>query len=1127
MSDPTTQLSIDRGDGSPPPLSAEERRALLGQLLERRQGKPRVCPTSYAQRRLWFVCQLVRESWFYHSCPMMRLRGSLDRRLLQEALDALILRHESLRTSFQFDPESREPVQVIHAPQPALLECLDLPSDPRPDSASDPGPSPTTQCQADLDRLTRELIRRPFDLVEGPLFRAHLISVSKDEHTLLLVIHHLVFDGWSMKVLCRELTELYDAFAASRPARLPSLPIQYGDFAVLQRERLEGPALDELLGYWRQHLDSLPVLELPTDRARPPQPGHEGARASILLPSPLAEALDGLCADEGASLFMGVLAALAVVLQRYSGQEDIVVGAPIANRNRREIEGLIGCFINTLVLRTDCSGDPTFRELLGRVRDGCLAAFDRQDLPFEKLVEEMHPDRDLSRNPLYQVILDVQQGKRGSAAWQAGGVQFSLAEAQSNSVRFDLETTACRYAEGLLIQFNYQTELFEPITIQRMLDQFGLLLQTATEAPDRKISELPRLTADQWHRLLVDWNDTTQPYPRDQAVHEQFEAQAARTPEAIAVRSGDCSLTYRQLDDRANRLASALRQHGALPNTLVGLCVDRSVDLLVGMLGIFKAGGAYVPLDVTLPEARLDFMLQDTRAKMVVTQRALVSSLPSFDGQKICVDDEWPLADEPPLDSTSAVGGDHLAYVIYTSGSTGRPKGVQIGHRGVVNLLEAMRREPGFGPRDVLLAITAFSFDMSVVELLLPLVCGGTVVIASAEIVLDGRALQQQLERHEVTVMQATPATWQLLIQSGWTGRRDLKMLCGGEALSRALADALLDRGGELWNLYGPTEATVYAAGARIEPGSRPVTIGGPIANTRLYVLDPSGHPVPPGAVGELCIGGDGLAFGYLGQPELTAERFVATSMDAKPHARIYRTGDLVRLDANDCLSFLGRQDHQVKLRGYRIELSEIEATLQSHPGIAHSVAIVREDQPGDRRLVAYVVPRDSTVPAAGELRQFLARTLPEYMLPSALVELASLPLTSSGKVDRKALPSPELSGGASAAPPTTPMQMMLAEVWQEVLGVEAIGVDDNFFDLGGHSLLTIDVVRRMEERTGVQVGVAQLIMQSLGQIAGLYEQALAERSSNGAAKQTPSGPRRMLSALGRLLPSSAARRKS
>ena len=818
---------------------------------------------------------------------------------------------------------------------------------------------------------------------------------------------------------------------------------------------------------------------------------------------------------------MGVLAGLVVMLHRYCGQHDVVVGMPIANRDRRGVEGLIGFFVNSLVLRTDVSGDPTFRELLGRARATALGAFDHQDMPFEKLVEELDPQRDTSRNPLFQVTFDLQESRTAATPTKTKGVEFQYVDPESRAVRFDLEVLGFRTSEALWLEINYRVDLFERGTIEGMLDHLALILGTAAAAPDEPLSRLV-LTDDKARRMLVERNDTAAPYARDTPVQAAFAQQVALRPDATAVVDGRTSLTYEELDRRANQLAHRLRAEGVGRGTRVAICLERSVDLAVALLGVLRTGAAYVPLDVIFPPPRLAHMLTDSAARVLVTHDRVCALLPPFDGTVIALDgDAESLGREPSGDPDVEVRGDDVAYVIYTSGSTGRPKGVEVLHRGVVNLLESMRREPGFSEDDVLLAVATFSFDIALVELLLPIVSGGTVVIASAAAALDGPALQHLLDGHGVTVMQATPATWQLLLRSGWTGRPGLRIFCGGEAIPRSLADELLVAVGEegsLWNLYGPTETTVYSAASRVTPGEHPVDLGHPIANTRLYVLDEHRRQVPDGAVGELAIGGDGLARGYLDHPALTAARFVPDPFGGHG-ATLYCTGDRVRYDAHGRLQFLGRMDHQVKLRGFRIELAEIEAELLAHDAVTDAVVIVREDQPGDRRLVAYLVTA-SPAPEAGALRAFLAMRLPDYMVPSAFVALEALPLSAGGKLDRAALPRPAVTGSASIAKPRTPLEIMLAEVWQEILGIEDVGREDNFFDLGGHSLLTVEVVRRMEARTGERLGVAQLITQNLGQIAELYTRAV-EQHANGRTNQgteaSTTVTRRVLSALSRL----------
>ncbi|HLF24983.1 MAG TPA: amino acid adenylation domain-containing protein [Anaerolineae bacterium] len=1052
-------------------------------------------PLSFAQQRLWFFDQLQPGSSAYNFRNAIRLSGRLDIGALERSLNEIVRRHETLRTTFP--AEEGLPRQVIapslHIPLPVV----------------EVGPLPPGERDAHIQQLVLAETEPPFDLVHGPLLRACVLRLSAEEHVLVLTLHHIITDGWSQGVQLRELGALYAAFSAGRPPALaadplPELPIQYADYAFWQRRWLEGRVLDEQLAYWKHQLADAPHrLELPSDRPRPPLPTYRGASDYFTLSAALVEQLKVLSQRAGVTWFMTLLAAFDVLLYRYTGQTDIVVGSPVAGRNRSELEGLIGLFVNMLPLRTNLGGNPTFVELLQRVRTMALGAYAHQDLPFEKLVDELQLARDLSINPLFQVMLALLNAPL--PALKGAGLTLTPMEISTTTSIFDL-ALYLRESEGALqIRAEYSTDLFDAAAIRRMLSHFQRLLEGVVADPTRRLSDLPLLTDEERQHVLAVWNDTRRDSPPDTCLPELFEAQVMRTPDAIALVFEDQRLTYAALNARANQLARRLRRLGVGPESLVGICLERSIEMVIALLGVLKAGGAYLPLDPAYPPERLAFMLEDARAPLLLTQSSLESRFAHAAAQTICLDAEWPtLTREPAENLTGGSRSDQLAYVIYTSGSTGKPKGAPIPHRALTNLLTAMQHEPGLTAQDTLLAITTVSFDMAAPELYLPLIMGARVVIAPREAAADGEWLRQLLQQHAVTVLQATPTTWRILLDSGWAGAPDLAMLCGGEALPRDLADELLPRGRALWNLYGPTETTVWSAVWAAPPGSSPVRIGRPIANTQFYVLDAQLQPAPVGVPGELYIGGAGLARGYLNRPELTAEKFIPNPFwkdegggrrDEEnvlasafiPHhlppertpclrrgqvgggssLRLYKTGDLVRWLADGTLEYLGRVDHQVKVRGYRIELGEIEAALRQHPAVHDSVVVVREDQPGEKCLVAYLIADQSPAPTSSELRSFLKQTLPEYMIPSVFMFLASLPRTPNGKVDRRALPAPdgvrpELEKAFVA--PRTQAEKTLAEIWSQVLGIGQVGIHDNFFELGGDSLLSLRVIAKAKE---------------------------------------------------------------
>ncbi len=1072
MSSEGSRRSSSEGTPTIEHLSADQRRELLRELLRQKRARPRRWPLSLAQQRLWILSQLETESAAYNSSSSLRLQGELDEPALRRGLDSLVERHEILRTCFR--AEDGEPMQVVRDPVPLPLPLKDLTE------------LPEAEREAEVRQRIRALIRLPFDLERGPLLRATLYRLGERHHVLALVLHHLIYDGWSIGVVLRELTAVYRAGVAGGRPELAGLPIQYGEYAARQRRQLEGELGDRQLDYWRRQLAGTPDLELPLDHPRPPVQAFAGSRQSLVLPDDLAGALEALSRRQATTLFTSVLAAFGVLLERYTSQEDFAVGTLIANRDHADLEGLIGFFVNTVVARLDLTREPSFRQLVVRAREVVLGAFDNKDLPFEKVVDEVAPRRDLSRNPLFQTLFVLQAG--APRKLQAAGLEIRMLELDRKLTRFDLEADVQRHPAGLRLTFNYRIDLFEAATIRRMLRHFQALLENVAADPDRSIQSIPWLPPAERHQLLVEWNDTDQASTPVESIHQLIAAQARRTPEAVAVLSSrtglsgesrdeaESQLSYGELDRLADALAARLFRRGIVRGgrgeLLIGLCADRGTQMLIGLLGILKAGCAYVPLDPDLPAERLELMVREGALAALLTQEHLPATRPgvaalaaSYDGPVLYLKGGGTGGrDAVPVPA----GGDRLAYVMFTSGSTGRPKGVQIPHRAVVSFLRSMRLRPGISAGDVLLALTTLSFDISVLELLLPLTAGARVEIAPRETVIDGRRLARRLAASRATLMQATPTGWSLLLESGWRGVPDLKMLSGGEALPLSVARRLEARGGELWNLYGPTETTIWSSLERLRPGVAAVSLGRPIANTSLHILDRRLRPVAAGVPGELYIGGVGLARGYLERRRLTAASFGPDPWGA-PGGRLYRTGDRVRLDARGRLLFLGRIDHQIKLRGHRIELGEIETVLCRHQTVGEAVVVVREDRRGDPRLVAYVVGAPEI--RRSELKAFVRRRLPAAMVPAAVVRLESLPLTPNRKVDRKALPAPETSAAvASSSEPRTPVEKALAEIWADLLQVERVGIHDNFFDLGGHSLMAMRLVAGIEKEFGVEL---------------------------------------------------------
>ena len=1038
-------------------------------------------PLSFSQERLWFLHQVTPESAAYNIVSSLRFERGVDIRALERSLNVLVERHETLRTTFA--SRDGQPFLRIAPAAPMTLPVLDLRS------------FPDAERRQRIESVKAREAEQPFDLELGPLLRLTLIRASDDEAELLLSLHHIISDRWSLGVLMNELQVVYRALVDGVHPALPALAIQYVDFAHWQRERLQGSAMEEQLVYWRDRLaGNLAIVDLPTDRPRPAEQTHRGSWQSRVLPEAVGSAVRMISVRSGVTPFMVFLAAFDTLLHRYTGQEDILIGTPIAGRTNRLLEGLVGCFVNMLVLRQDVSGNPGFSTLLTRVRETALGAYSHADVPFEKLVADLHPQRDMSRSPFFQVAIAYQSSPK------AVETPDDVSMTASGGTLFDLTLFIEDINGRFSVTAEYNIDLFDRSTIERMLGHYETLLTAALESPERPIGLLPMLTATEPSQVLPEWGGAVVELEADARIHSLVERQAARTPEAVAVRCQGDSCTYAELNAKANQLAHFLRARGVGPDALVGLSVERSIEMVVGLLGILKAGGAYVPLDPSYPSDRLEFMLEDAGVSILLTQERLIESLPQGERVLVCLDRDWPqIAGESELNPQPLGGDQNLAYVIYTSGSTGRPKGVQIPHRAVVNFLRTMANEPGLGSADVLLSVTTLSFDISGLELYLPLLVGACVVVATREDVMDGRQLEALIKAEHATVMQATPATWRLLLEAGWSDR-DLTMLCGGEALPQELAAQLLERGGALWNLYGPTETTIWSTAERLAP-QESVTIGRPIANTQTYVLDKHLQPMPVGVPGELYIAGDGLARGYRQRPDLTAERFVPNPF-GKPGGRMYRTGDLARYLPDGRLECLGRVDHQVKVRGFRVELGEVESALAVHPAIKETVVYAEEVTAGDKRLVAYVVYQPGESLTASELRKLVRTTLPEYMVPSFFVKLDRIPLTPNGKVNRRALPGPFQGAGPERerVAPQTQTEVRIAEVWQRVLGINDISAADNFFDIGGHSLLSMRVVADIERVLGARLNPRVMFLESLKQIAAQCDRQLGSAGAPAAS---------------------------
>jgi amino acid adenylation domain-containing protein len=1024
-------------------------------------------PCSQVQRRFWFEEQLHPGNPALNVAVRWRLVGEVVQSELEEAWRQILVRHLPLRTFFEM--QDGEPVQIVEPCVALRIPVVDLTGLSEQEAA------------AEADRISQIEACTPFDLSTPPLIRVTRLKL-RDRVTMMLVTaHHTVCDGWSIGLLAREMGEICAARHFGRPANLPDLPVRYGDYAVWQREWLSDAPLEAESEALRRYLNDYKQFEVLPDHARPSVQTSNGAIASVLLDRALTDGLIRLAQNSGCTLFMAAWAALLALLHRYSGEVDIALGTQVVGRDEVEFEDLVGPFINTIALRGNISDDPTFLELLARTRDSVTDAFELRHVPLERLVEIVNPKRDLSRNALFSVNFIFQRSFIKNDSYGA----FDLIDLPSRSAGslYDLNFFMVERPEGWRASCEYNTDLFENESVLRMLGCLENLFRAVVADPAQKVSSLPILGEAERNELIFGRNRTEAAYPHEQTLPQLFAAQVGRTPDATALVCGDRTLTYRELEAASNRLARELKSRALAPATRIGVMLDRAPELVIALLAIHKAGSAYIPLDPNYPPDRLACVIDNSRVAALLTRASLRGRLPKADAPVIELDTEAArIAEQSGAHFEAPAKPDDVAYVIYTSGSTGKPKGVQIQQRALVNFLWAMRSEPGLGAGDTLVAVTTISFDIAGLELFLPLVVGAKLVIAREDETADGAALLALLRCSNATVLQATPVTWQLLIEAGWHGEPALKMLCGGEALPRKLAEQLLERGGELWNMYGPTETTIWSSALRVRSGEGPVPVGPPIANTQFYVLDRNRELVPPGVPGELYIGGDGVALGYFDLPVMTRERFTPDPFRKAPGARIYRTGDVVRTLKDGSLEFLGRADHQIKLRGFRIELGEIETALARHPDVAEAVAIVGTERSGEAAIWAYVV-LESAVPEGFDtwvstLRMRLAQFLPSYMLPSAIVSLPSLPRTPNGKIDRKALPEPQPVEPTAGRPDDalTPTEARLTLTVAASLGRELVGRDQDMFALGLHSLLAIRLVSEIETAFGVKLPLRVLM---------------------------------------------------
>ena len=1087
MSDPDEQLSS---------LTLEQRQELLSRLLRQKKKQARtVFPLSFAQQRLWVLDQMEGGTSAYTVPTALRLRGPLDAGLLEKCFGEVVKRHQILRTTFEADAVNGAPEQVIHPWSPVELETIDL------------GGATDDRKLAQARELANHAAQDPFSLSTGPLLRASLLRLAEDDHILLLLIHHIVSDMWSTEVLTRELAVLYESFSRGEESPLPDLPIQYADFANWQRNRMKGGLLEKLLAYWREQLaGELPTLELPTRGARPARHTLNGAEKSWRLGTETTTKLRLLSGQEDVTLFMTLLAAFKVLLCRYTGQEDVIVGTPIANRSRTEVEGLIGLFINTLVLRTSLSGDPPFRQLLSRVRETALGAYSNQDVPFEKLVEELQLRRDLSRPPIFQVMFALQNVPRAEERIQDLAIApFPL---DVRTAKFDLTVTLLEDEQGLLGAWEYNTDLFDGSLIERMTRHFERLLDSIVANPSERISSLTLLAEAEKQSLLASPHDFPANELPANSLHELFEGQVRRTPEARALTFNGATLTYSELNRRANRLARRLRLAGVGPEVLVGIAAERNLELVVGLLAILKAGGAYVPLDPSYPRDRLAFVLEDARIRVLLTQQNMLEQLPDHRAEILCLDEEFAEDESDERDLPPAfVSGENLAYVIYTSGSTGRPKGVLVTHANVIRLFTTTQRWFDFGPRDVWTLFHSHAFDFSVWELWGSLLYGGRLVVVPYVVSRSPESFYELLRAEGVTVLNQTPSAFRQLMQvdrdaevEGGLALRSV--VFGGEALDIAGLKPWFERRGDqsptMVNMYGITETTVhvtYRPLTKQDSSSTASVIGVPLPDLQVYVLDRHLQPVPTDVAGEIYVGGFGVSRGYLNRPALAAERFIPDPYSLLPGARLYRTGDSARRLANGDLEYLGRVDQQVKIRGFRIELGEIEATLLSSAYVRDAVVVARNSARDEKQLTAYIVPPPGIEPNVAEVRSLLKTRLPDYMIPAQLIILERIPLTANGKIDRRALPEPEDARPhleAAFVEPLTPLQRKLADIWAEVLQINGVGIDDNFFELGGDSIRTVQVVSKAR-RQGLNLSIKELFeYQTVRELADISQSGQA-----------------------------------
>ncbi len=1058
-------------------------------------------PLSSGQEQLWFLAQMMPDTPLYNESLTLSLSAAIDVSALEESLNEFINRYAIWRTTFA--AVDGQPAQVIHPFAYTRLPLIDLRA------------LPLVAREAEALRLATAEAAKPFDLARGPLLRALLVRLEDEKYRLFMTLHHIIFDAVSInRVFLPELYTLYQAFAQGKPMSLYPLPLQYADFSAWEREKLRKETFSQQLAYWKQQLAGAPqVLNLPTDRPRPALQSYRGSMQVFALPLDVSEALKALSLQEHVTLYMLLAAAFQVLLQRYTGQDDLLLGTITSSRKASEVQHVVGYFLNTLVLRTDLSGNPTFLELLRRVKNIILSARQHEDIPFDVIVKELQPERSLSYQPLVQVILAYQpQLPLLPAGWTV-----SQTDLQTHISKFDLSLELDDRPEGLTGRFIYNTDLFDASTISRTLGHWQTLLEGISVNPARHLSELPLLTEEEEHLLLVDWNDTASSYPRDRCIHQLFEAQVERTPDAVAITFEDEYLTYRELNCQANQLAHSLRELGVGPEVLVGLYLERSIEMIVALLGILKAGGAYVPLDPTYPSERLAFMLDDSQVSVLVTQQSLLAGIAEVKAHVICRERDWnSMARMSEENLVSEVKGENLVYVIYTSGSTGRPKGVAVEQKQLLNYLHGMLQRLDLPAGSSFATISTLATDLGNTSIFPSLCTGGCLHVISRERATDAHALADYFQSHPIDCLKITPshlAALQTLSQTKpiMPLRR---LIIGGEASSWEWVNKLQALAPEcmIFNHYGPTETTVGVLTYRVEKDQeqdeqsyRTTPLGRPIANTQIYLLDQYRCPVPIGVPGEVYIGGASVARGYLNQPELTTERFIPDPFCAKLGARLYKTGDLARYLPDGNIEFLGRIDDQIKLRGFRIELGEIEAVLRQHPAVQEAVVVAREATPGDKRLTAYVIPQRGQAISGADLQSYLMNHVPNYMVPAAVVLLEAFPFTPNGKIDRRSLPAPPCAQEVQSqgrVGPRTPLEAEVAQIWSQVMGINTVDIHADFFALGGHSLLALQMITHLRASLHIELSLRSFFQAPT--VAGLAAYISQQQEVVGKAALAP-----------------------